>query len=1260
MLRNQGIRTKLLAVLALPIVALIVLATVVSLQAFGQARKAGEVEKMSTGADTLGELVTAIQSERSISAQLLEKKPVASQVTQARKQTDAALVRVRGLLGSVDIARLSPQAVAAEQVAQANHGQLDDIRSQVDSGYAQSDRISSRYSSMIAADIALSARIGAGLENRAIGRQLSVYSAAQTLAEVATQERELVASMIAQGTVTQETATALAGLGAQENQASSAFRLDATKKQKSDLDAAEYLPVQSRARYSTIKADVASKANGDRIKLDAAEWRNVSNDRLTALQKLLPTIATNVVDEAAAASSSATNQALLVLVGGLLLVGVLLGLGLVLARGITRPLRHLTRVAGEVADELPRMVERMATPGEGPNITLPEIPFRGEDEVGQLAAAFREVNDTTVRVAEEQAALRASIAEMFVNVARRNHVLLSRQLSFIDQLERSEENPDTLDNLFRLDHLATRMRRNAESLIVLAGIDAGRRLRRPMPLSDVIRTAVSEIERYDRVDLALQADPPMVGHVALTTAHLLAELLENATQFSNPDTRVIASTAFSSRGVRITITDLGLGMTWDEINEANQRIASPPATEVVGSQRLGFYVVGRLARRLDASVELKPGRAQGTVVTIDLPPALFVSGTVVETMPPADQLPVEPVDTKTDVEAGPTGTSPEGTDNRPSTAPSGLPSRGSVTPSLPSVSASSAAPAAPPAPLGDIGLPRRSGASAPAPVASGESPAAAAEAPAGPRSGMFSSFRSRRAVESEVSAVAPAEQQVSLEALAQELPEFVPTLDTSTPALPQRSEASAALTQDVAEVADDETTADLTADVDDLTADNMTTDVDVAADVNGVATDIDDVVTDVNVTTDLDDVAAADAFAPVLEDEPVAPAVPGLADEPAPALAVVDTPSEETFAPVSQAPSPIDPLDDAWRPDPSDLPADQPLVALLADEPVLEPVDAQPAVAVDEVAVDEAGEPVASVAGPDDAAEPVADESHGGSQARSTLSELARQESAPAPAEEVPSEPEPVPAVPLTAIGAPAMDILPTRSAGRGLRLRRTSRPKVTRPRAVEVGRHAQLPAPADTGPLAAAPAPTESWAAVPAPTLPAPTFSEPVFSEPASSEPTFSVPAQAPDAAAPQEPVAAPSSLFAPPPTPVDDAPQPEPTPAFPADSVPALVAAQSLRERSAMASEALSELSALSSYRPEAMTAASAPESLARRTPQATPAAQLAQPQEPQGPRRANRNAADVRSMLSGFRAGVERGRTSPAAPGATRPHAEPEGDS
>jgi signal transduction histidine kinase len=1216
MLRNQGIRTKLLAVLALPIVALIVVATLVSLQTFSQARKASEVEKLAQGADTVGELVSAIQSERSISAQLLEKKPVADQVKKARQNTDQALLKTRSLLASVDIKALSPQAVAAVAVASAGHGQLANVRLQVDSGYAQADRIDERYTSMIANDIALSGRIGIGLEDRSIGRQLSVFSSAQTLSEIATQERELVLSMIGQGKVNQATATSLANLQAQETDAFAAFRLDATAKQKSDMDAAVYLPVQDRAAYSTMKADIISLANGDKVTLNSSDWRNASNSRLAALQKTLPGIAKNVADDAAAASSSASNQALLVLVGGLLLVALLLGLGLVLARAITRPLRHLTRVAGEVAEELPRMVERMATPGDAPNVTLPEIPFRGEDEVGQLAAAFREVNDTTVRVAEEQAALRASIAEMFVNVARRNHVLLSRQLSFIDQLERTEENPDTLDNLFRLDHLATRMRRNAESLIVLAGIDAGRRLRRPMPLSDVIRTAVSEIERYDRVDLALQADPPMVGHVALTTAHLLAELLENATQFSNPDTRVIASTAFSSRGVRITITDLGLGMTWDEINEANQRIASPPATEVVGSQRLGFYVVGRLTRRLDAAVELKPGRAQGTVVTIDLPPALFVSGTVVDTVTPLEPAedvratesaePVDAVEEQTEPAA-------DATDSRPSASPSGLPTRGSVAPSAPSLPRQST-PSSPAEPLGDGGLPRRSGGSAPTPVAPVADAAPVAEVPGGPRSGMFSSFRSRRAVESEVGSVAPVEP-TSLEALAQDLPEFVPTLDRSTPALPQRGEVAAtpALPQR-----------------------------------GGAApAESEDVVAEAT--------PAVDAFpTPVLEDEPADAPAPGLADdyESPLAQAVVEAADQDSVVAASELPARrSSALDDDWQPEPtyaqSDLPADQPLVALLADEPDpviesvpepvahVEPAHVEPALvepALVEPALVEATH-VVDLPTQAGASVDAGDEVQAGSQARSTLSELAREQDVPAPAS-APTEPVPTPAVPVTAIGAPAMDILPTRSGGRGLRLRRTSRPKVTR--TAEVGRHTQahLPTPVRSAPPSAPPA--ESYPAVPVPV-------------PASPAPT---------AAAAQPPVAAPSSLFAPPPVAADEAPVPAaaPTPAFPAASVPALVAAQSLRERSAMASEALSELSALSTYRPESMTSGAAPASLVRRTPAATPAAQLAQPQEPQGPRRANRNAADVRSMLSGFRAGVERGRTSPGAPGTSaRPYPE-----
>src|SRR5690606_34230935 len=201
---------------------------------------------------------------------------------------------------------------------------------------------------------------------------------------------------------------------------------------------------------------------------------------------------------------------------------------------------------------------------------------------------------------------------------------------------RTEEDPTTLADLFRLDHLATRMRRNAESLLVLAGIDTGRRLRDPLPISDVIRTASSEIEHYERVQLDLPVDPFMLGHTALPGAHMLAELLENATVFSEPGTPVHVSTGIDETDVIITIEDQGLGMTPEELTEANTRIRATSAGDVLGSQRLGLYVVGRIAIRLGVTVELsKPASGTGTRVTVRFPHVLFVDPEAIPKTPPS-------------------------------------------------------------------------------------------------------------------------------------------------------------------------------------------------------------------------------------------------------------------------------------------------------------------------------------------------------------------------------------------------------------------------------------------------------------------------------------------------------------------------------------------------------------------------------------------------------------------------------------------------
>src|SRR5665811_653090 len=198
-----------------------------------------------------------------------------------------------------------------------------------------------------------------------------------------------------------------------------------------------------------------------------------------------------LVARANSQASDAANSALRNLLGTIAAtIGILAASTLIAfatSRVITRPLLRLTAATAKVEEDLPRLVEQVSVPGQGPDIELTRIPVESKDEVGRLAAALKGVNENNERIAQEQAALRGSIAEMFVNVARRDQVLLNRQLGFLDQLERAEEDPDTLGNLFKLDHLATRMRRNAESLLVLAGIDSGRRIRGQMTLSNVIR-----------------------------------------------------------------------------------------------------------------------------------------------------------------------------------------------------------------------------------------------------------------------------------------------------------------------------------------------------------------------------------------------------------------------------------------------------------------------------------------------------------------------------------------------------------------------------------------------------------------------------------------------------------------------------------------------------------------------------------------------------------------------------------------------------
>jgi hypothetical protein len=228
--------------------------------------------------------------------------------------------------------------------------------------------------------------------------------------------------------------------------------------------------------------------------------------------------------------------------------------------------------------------------------------------------------------AQQMEILRKGVSEIFVTLARRNSSLVDRQLALIDKLESKEEDPETLAGYYRLDHLSTRMRRNAESLLVLAGAESPRMWEKPLEIGDVVRAALGEVDEYQRIDILALEPVKVSGHVVSDIAHLLSELLDNATQFSPPTERVRVAGLFDESGYLLTISDHGIGMSDDRVAELNQLLSHPPVLGLALEPTLGLYVVARLSARHGMRIRLAPG-VPGTTVRITVPRALLETST---------------------------------------------------------------------------------------------------------------------------------------------------------------------------------------------------------------------------------------------------------------------------------------------------------------------------------------------------------------------------------------------------------------------------------------------------------------------------------------------------------------------------------------------------------------------------------------------------------------------------------------------------------
>jgi len=330
--------------------------------------------------------------------------------------------------------------------------------------------------------------------------------------------------------------------------------------------------------------------------------------------------ALTVVDRVAAERQAQTRRdTVVVALGTAAAVLVALLLAYALVRAVNRPLRALTRAARDMSERrLPRLVDTLRRGGELTPDQLEELtPIRvdSEDEIGELAKAFSMIQDVTVTVAQEQSELlRKGIGDLYVNLARRNQSLLDRQIRMLDDMEGRVDDPRELSALFELDHLATRMRRNAESLLVLSGAEQPRQWGSAIPVIDVVRAAAAEIADFARVTyFGFEDDIAVAGNAVADVTHLIAELLENAAAFSPPSTPVVVAGRRVERRFVITVTDEGIGMEEERVAAANALLARPPAPGLALSRTLGLYVVAHLAARYAIHVQLR--RAPGTGVT---------------------------------------------------------------------------------------------------------------------------------------------------------------------------------------------------------------------------------------------------------------------------------------------------------------------------------------------------------------------------------------------------------------------------------------------------------------------------------------------------------------------------------------------------------------------------------------------------------------------------------------------------------------------
>ncbi|WP_431976426.1 nitrate- and nitrite sensing domain-containing protein [Micromonospora haikouensis] len=630
-LRDWRMGTKLATVLVIPSVAFLVLAGVQTQGLVGRTTELSDFARQVGIGRQITDVVHQLQQERDRTAGELAELRRSGGGGAAR---DAAIAALKPLQSSTDAAVRELQraagpladADAAWQVAYsaalAAYDQVVYIRAAVPPAVLASDTILSNYHRAVSALLNLLAQPSPGEGRRALNEAVLRYVQLARVKELSSRVRAELYAAARAGRYGVEDQVELTDLRAQQLTALGAFRVAATTEQIRRYDAVSVDPAFTAA--AKLEEQSLPSGGAEPKVLPAPQWWAASEQRQELLRQLEASVVEDAVGRADEASAGQLRTTLLVAGGIVAVLLVALLISVLVGRTIARSMRLLRGQALRIAQiELPDALDRLRQVSGGvPDIEVPAAVVRSLDEVGELAEAFVAVHRSAVSVAVEQATMRRNVNLMFVNLARRSQVLVERQLELLDGLEREESDPDQLENLFKLDHLAARMRRNDESLLVLAGSESTRRWNRPVALGAVLLAASAEIEQYQRVRHEQVADLHVVGHVIGDLVHLFAELLENATTFSRPDTAVLVTVRPEGHGAMVEIVDRGLGMGPAALAEANEVLATPPAADVAASERMGLFVVSHLAARHAVVVRLHSA-PDGLVARVRIPAPLL-------------------------------------------------------------------------------------------------------------------------------------------------------------------------------------------------------------------------------------------------------------------------------------------------------------------------------------------------------------------------------------------------------------------------------------------------------------------------------------------------------------------------------------------------------------------------------------------------------------------------------------------------------------